>query len=170
VSFAFSAPAYVAEHERIFGRTVRFDQPVTQVCFPRAWLDRPQLYRSPELHSLLKTQAERTLGRLERDAALAERVDRVLEAHSPRSVTMEEVARELRISPRSLRRQLAAEATRYGDLVERARIRAAKRMLQDPKTSIQEVAFAMGFAAPAAFHRAFKRWTGLTPKQYRASF
>jgi AraC-like DNA-binding protein len=83
---------------------------------------------------------------------------------------MDDAARALGVSARSLRRQLAAEGVSYSELVERARVAAAKRMLRDPRTSIQEAAYAMGFAAPAAFHRAFKRWTGMTPKQYRASF
>lgn len=170
VSFAYPAPDYVAEYRRIFGDVVRFDQPWTELGFPHAWLDRPQLYQSPDLYSLLKTQAERTLGRLERTASLSERVELVLSAHSPRQVTMDEAARELGMSARSLRRQLASENVTYGELVERSRILAAKRMLEDPRTSIQEAAFALGFAAPAAFHRAFKRWTGMTPKQYRSSF
>jgi AraC-like DNA-binding protein len=45
--------------------------------------------------------------------------------------------------------------------------RAAKQMLRDPKSSVQQTAHAMGFADPAAFHRAFKRWTGLTPLEFR---
>ena len=170
VSFAYPAPAYVAEYERVLGAGVRFDQPFTELGFPGEWLDRRQLYQSPDLYNVLKTQAERTLGRLERDASLRQRVELVLAAHSPRQVTMEEAARELGMSARSLRRQLSSEGTSYGDLVERSRITAAKRMLEDPRVSIQEAAFALGFAAPAAFHRAFKRWTGLTPKQYKSSF
>lgn len=170
VSFAYPAPDYVAEYRRIFGETVRFEQPVTEVQFPREWLDRSQLYQSPDLHSLLRTQAERKLDRLQRDTALGVRVEQLLAAHSPRQVRMEEAARELGMSARSLRRQLAAEGVVYSQLVERNRISAAKRMLENPRTSIQEAAFALGFAAPAAFHRAFKRWTGMTPKQYRDSF
>ena len=83
---------------------------------------------------------------------------------------MEEVARELEISARSLRRRMLAEGLSYGNLVTRSRTNAAKRMLQRPSSSIQETAHAMGFASAAAFHRAFKRWTGMTPKQYRESF
>jgi AraC-like DNA-binding protein len=170
VSFAYPAPAYAAAYRRCFGDVVRFDRPFTEIEFPSAWLDKRQLFQSPELYSALKSQAERTLDRLERDAAVSARVEQVLAERSPQHVSMDDAARALGVSARSLRRQLAAEGVSYSELVERARVAAAKRMLRDPRTSIQEAAYAMGFAAPAAFHRAFKRWTGMTPKQYRASF
>jgi AraC-like DNA-binding protein len=121
------------------------------------------------LHSHLKARAENALGRLERESTQTARVEQILATASPRQVSMDEVARELGISRRSLRRHLAAEGTSFAELAERSRIRAAKRMLEHRGSSIQEIAYALGFAAPAAFHRAFKRWTGMTPKQYQAS-
>jgi AraC-like DNA-binding protein len=104
------------------------------------------------------------------DAGLSRRVAQLLAAGDPRSMpSLEIVARELGMSVRSLRRKLAAEHASYSKLLESARASAAKRLLQDPRASIQEVAFALGFATPSAFHHAFKRWTRLTPQQYRAS-
>ena len=170
VSFAYAAPAYVAEYVRIFGRAARFGHAFTEMEFPRAWLDKAQLYQSPDLYALLKTQADRTLGRLDRDAPLSQRIERILAGHDLRELTMEDVARELDLSARSLRRRMAAEGVSYNELVTRSRMDAAKRLLERPNASIQETAYAIGFASPAAFHRAFKRWTGMTPKQYRASF
>ena len=171
VSFAYEQPAYWAEYARVFGAPVSFACEVTEIAFPRAWLDRAHGYPSSDLHALLVNRAEQLLGRLERDAALSERVTQILSTCDPRKLpTMDAVARELQMSARSLRRKLAAEKVSYTELAERALANAAMRMLRESRTSIQETAFAMGFAAPAAFHRAFKRWTGMTPKQYRASF
>jgi AraC-like DNA-binding protein len=170
VDFAYPAPEYVAEYTRIFGSVVRFDQAFTQMEIPRAYLDKTQLYRNPEIYALLETEAERSLGRLERDAPLRERIERVLTSHAPRRLTMDEVARELDMSARSLRRRMQVEGVSFGNLVERNSTLTAKRMLERPGASIQETAYAMGFASPAAFHRAFKRWTGMTPKEYQDSF
>ncbi len=170
VSFAYEAPPYVAEYARIFDGVACFGRDFTQMELPRAWLDKPQPYRSPELYALLQTQADRTLGRLERDAPLKARIEQVLAKAGPRQPTMDEAARELDMSARSLRRRMLAEGVSYGELVTRNRMNAAKRMLERPGASIQETAYAMGFATPAAFHRAFKRWTGMTPKQYQESF
>jgi AraC-like DNA-binding protein len=170
VSFAYAAPEYTAEYARIFGGAERFDRAFTEMEFPRAWLDKAQLYQSPELYALLKTEAERTLGRLERDAAFRERIERILAKHDLRQLTMDDVARELEMSARSVRRRLAAEGVSYEELITHHRMNTAKRMLERPDLPIQEIAYAMGFASAPAFHRAFKRWTGMTPMQYRASF
>lgn len=170
VRFAYTAPAYVAEYERVFGGAARFERDSTEVVFPRAWLDKAQPYRSPELYAVLKTQADRSLDRLERDASLSARIERILAQSGARPATMDDVARALAISARSLRRRMLAEGLSYTELVTRNRLTTAKRMLERPGASIQETAHAMGFASAAAFHRAFKRWTGLTPKQYRDSF
>lgn len=170
VCFAYPEPPYASEYERIFGDAARFDQPFTEMIFPRAWLDKAQPYASAELYAVLKAQADRSLDRLERDSALSQRIEKALASFEARPFTMDDVARELGISARSLRRKILAEGVSFGDLVARNRMKTAKRMLERPGASIQETAYAMGFASPAAFHRAFKRWTGKTPKEYQDSF
>jgi AraC-like DNA-binding protein len=170
VCFAYPQPPYAAEYQRIFGDAARFDQPFTEMVFSRAWLDKAQPYASAELYAVLKAQADRSLDRIERNSALSERIMRILASFEARPFTMEDVAREVGISTRSLRRKMLSEGVSFNDLVARNRMHVAKRMLERPGASIQETAYAMGFASPAAFHRAFKRWTGLTPKQYQESF
>jgi AraC-like DNA-binding protein len=83
---------------------------------------------------------------------------------------MEDVARELEMSARSLRRRMQAEGLSFSALTTRHRIQLAKNLLERPSLSIQEAAHELGFSSSTAFHRAFKRWTGMTPKQYRESF
>lgn len=171
VCFEHDAPAYVTEYERIFAGAQRFGQAFTGIDFERSWLERTQLYKNPELYTVLQTQAERALGRLAREARVSELVMEHLGSHDLAQVpSMDEVARHFEMSARSLRRRLLTEGVVYKDLVERALATRAKRMLEAPRASIQETAYAMGFATPAAFHRAFKRWTGMTPKEYRASY
>jgi AraC-like DNA-binding protein len=156
----------------VFGGVARFGQAFTGIEFDRVWLDRGhQLHVNPELLAVLETQAQRALGRVTREFALKDRVAARLATSDPRELpSMDEVARELGMSVRSLRRRLGAEGAAYKDLLEHALIDAAKRMLEDPKISIQEAAYALGFSGPAVFHRAFKRWTGMTPSQYRSSY
>jgi AraC-like DNA-binding protein len=77
------------------------------------------------------------------------------------------VARALARSARSLQRQLAAEGVSYQQLVDLTRKDAAERYLADSSLPIGEVAYLLGYSEAAAFHRAFKRWNGVTPAAFR---
>ncbi len=169
VRFEHARPDHHAEYARIFGGVERFRQKVTGIAFDADLLDRPQLHYQPELHEVLRSQAERKLDRLTRGVTLAERLKQHLVARSPlgQAPDMTSIARDLGMSERSLRRRLSEEGTSYKAIVNEAFGKAATWLLSDSKRTIQETAHAMGFSDPTAFHRAFKRWTGMTPKQYR---
>jgi AraC-like DNA-binding protein len=77
------------------------------------------------------------------------------------------VARCLATSARSLQRRLSAAGTSYQELLDSTRCEAATRYLQDRGLSIGEVAYLLGYSEPPAFHRAFKRWNGVTPQEFR---
>lgn len=170
VFFAYKPPAHCAEYARVFGGREQFSHEFTGVEFERSWLDRTQLSGSPELYALLQARAELLLARLKQDGPAVERVGRWLASQSQQTrPTMDTTAQGLGMSARSLRRRLREERALYSELVEDARATRAKRMLEDPRCSIQETAYAMGFGTPAAFTRAFKRWTGMAPSAYRAT-
>jgi len=71
------------------------------------------------------------------------------------------------MSERSLQRKLSAEATTFDQLLDELRHGLSLRYLADPRISIAETAYLLGYSEPSAFHRAFKRWTGQTPSQAR---
>ena len=73
----------------------------------------------------------------------------------------------LYLSARSLRRRLAAEGTCYEVVATEALITRAHRLLSVEERTIEETAYALGYSEPSAFHRAFKRWTGTTPRSWR---
>jgi AraC-like DNA-binding protein len=77
------------------------------------------------------------------------------------------VARALGLSRQTLYRRLRAEGTTFDALVERARRRLALRFIRDEGLAVKEAAWRLGFAEPAAFSRAFKRWTGKSPAEMR---
>jgi AraC-like DNA-binding protein len=170
VFFEHRAPAHRDEYARIFGGLEQFDHTFTGVTFARELLDRARLPRHAELYTAVRSVAERKLTRLTRGSSHAERLKEFLTTQSPSDcVDMKTVARSFGLSVRSLRRKLDEERVSFADLLKEVRAGAAKRMLEDPARSIYEAAYAMGFSDPSAFHRAFKRWTGMTPAQYRAT-
>jgi AraC-like DNA-binding protein len=166
--FDYPAPAHRAEYERIFGAALRFDHAYTGLDFDRAWLDRPMPHANPRLFAVMEAQAQLALERLDEGAELGGRVQAHLATLEPcKMPTMEEVARHFGMSARTMRRRLSAEGVEYRALVEGARAAIARALLRQPRSTIQEVAFAMGFATPEAFHRAFRRWYGTTPGRFR---
>jgi AraC-like DNA-binding protein len=80
-----------------------------------------------------------------------------------------EIANQLGMSVRSLRRQLAEEGTSFGEILDRVRQRLAHRYLEDKRISLQQAAWLLGYSEIAAFNHAFKRWTGTSPSRARQS-
>jgi AraC-like DNA-binding protein len=170
VYFEYAAPDYRAEYARIFGGIERFEHEFTGIEFDAALLDQGHMPQKGELYTVLESLAERKLSRVTREGGHAERLRDYLVSNAlAQRPQMDAVARSLGISVRSLRRRLDEEGVSYTSLLNEARATVAKRMLEDSSRSIYETAYAMGFSDPSAFHRAFKRWTGMTPTQYRES-
>lgn len=167
-TFEHERPSYHSEYTPIFGNNRRFGQGVTSIAFDREIADRPQMHQNPELYDLLRAEAHRRLDRRTTDVGPAARLREYLLAMPPSRIPeISTAARDLGMSERSLRRRLAEDGTSYRDVVRSAHEVSAGRMLRDPSRTIKATAAALGFADAAAFHRAFKRWTGTTPGEYR---
>ena len=166
--FEHERPSYHGEYTRIFGNHQRFGQSATSMAFDREIADRPQMHQHPELYDLLRTEAQRRLDRMTTGVGPANRLREYLLAMPPSRIPeISAAARDLGMSERSLRRRLASDGTSYRDVVRSALEASAGRMLRDPARTIKDTAVALGFADAAAFHHAFKRWTGMTPGEYR---
>ena len=110
------------------------------------------------------------LARTGRIDSLAERVHALLVAHLPDGGPSEAtIAQQLCMSPRNLQLQLAQDGTSYKELLNRARQNLARRYLEQGKYSIKEIAFLLGFSDAATFTRAFRRWTGQSPRKFATS-
>jgi len=168
VGFAYAPPPYRDEYARAFDGLERFRQRLTGIVLPRGLLDAAQPYHDPELLAAVASQAEKRIARLSDSRSYAERVrEHIIENTAEQRLDMHDVARALGVSPRTLRRRLKDEGVSYRDLVDAALQTLARRLLADERRAIKDIATTLGFADTPAFGRAFRRWAGTTPKQYR---
>jgi len=171
VELAFPEPDEVASYAALFPCAVRFGLRDTTVHFPRALLDVPQLHGDPAMWAALRDTAERFLQHVELGSGMAGRMRGELrKAGSLAGVTVTSLARSLGVSESTLRRTLASEGISPSELVDEARCERACAFLQEPQRAVKDVAFELGYADVTSFHRAFKRWTGVTPVAYRERF
>lgn len=151
---------------------VRFAQPRTQLRFPAAYLDQPTTQADPPASTQAAEQCERELallGEADGDEDLAARVCAELARRIDAPPSLHEVASRLCMSGRTLTRKLQGCGTRFQALADETRQRHAQQMLGRDELDLQSIAAALGFADPANFTRAFKRWTGCSPSLYRES-
>lgn len=167
VWFCHARPSYGDDYARIFGPSVRFDMPHNAFVLPEHHLDLARPDWDPTLHAVLKAEADRALERLTA-LQVSQRVRSVLSSlRLGERPEMASAASVLGMSERALRRRLAAEGVCFRELIDDMQRDRALILAKDPKRSAEAVSSALGFSEVSAYHRAFKRWTGLTPVQYR---
>ncbi|MBW4647021.1 MAG: AraC family transcriptional regulator [Goleter apudmare HA4340-LM2] len=169
VWFQHPHPADCSEHQRIFQGTVQFAQSTNRIVFAAHCLDWVVRSANANLLSVFENHAAAMLTAQSQSQSYSQKVILAITQNFQGEVpTIEAIARNLMVSVRQLQRELHSENSSYQQLLDTTRRELALRQLQNPETSIHDVAFLLGFSEPSAFHRAFKRWTGKTPRHYRS--
>ncbi|MFT3925009.1 MAG: AraC family transcriptional regulator [Myxococcales bacterium] len=170
LQFAHEDRTNLAEYERLFRCPVTFGSEYTGCSFPARRLDSPMPGADRELQQLFEGQTAAKLRELDSESPLAELVRRaLLRGMTTGAVEMNDIAQQLAMSESTLRRRLKDEGTTLSELLEDTRKVRAMELLARSELAAGEIAFLLRFSDPAAFYRAFKRWTGMTPSEYRAS-
>lgn len=169
VRFAHAAPADLSEYARVFRAPVQFSSGCTAMHVANSILDAPNPRGDAGLVQVLDQYARTLLLRLPRRTTLSEQVRTFLtNALGSGTPTAAQAARALHMSVRTLHRSLLSEGTSFRELLDQLRQERASGWLANPRCSIAEVSFLLGFAELSSFYRAFKRWTGKTPAEFRA--
>jgi AraC-like DNA-binding protein len=160
---AFPAPPYIRALPT--AARIRFGCPAHRLVFPASVLALPLRGADAIATRLAREQCERELAALV-DGGLPGRIRALLAARDT-TASLDEVARELRMSARSVKRRLAQHATTFSELRDDVRRQRALLLLDNRALSIGEIATRLGYSELPNFTRAFRKWTGQTPLAYR---
>lgn len=169
VQFAYPEPAHVNEYDALFfSPAIKFGANRTEITFAADYLDLPIRQTEQSLHEFLKTAPAQLLVKFKNASSLTSRIREVLKSHIGEEMpTLNEVASMLYLSPQTLRRRLATEGKSYQGVKDNLRRDTAIHLLLKPELSLEDVSEQVGFSETSTFHRAFKKWTGVTPGLYR---
>jgi AraC-like DNA-binding protein len=164
------APSYRAEYDRIFRAPVVFESGENAVLMDEAWSTHKIALQPRYVFGILSEHADALLKSLENSKSTRGRVESLLMPilHTGEA-NMDVVARRMGLSRQTLFRRLKAEGVTFEKVLDELRHRLALDYLRGRKASVNETAYLVGFSDPAAFSRAFKRWTGASPRALRGS-
>lgn len=165
VRFRHEPSTALERYQAMLGATPEFGGSRNEVRFDASLLALPTACPNPALFSSLLEQIAASQGSA---GSMVEQVEQYLVSALPRGVPrIAEVAAHLNMTVRTLQRRLEQEQWRYAELLDDVRQRLACELLGREDASVTEVAFLLGFSEPSAFHKAFLRWTGTRPGEWR---
>lgn len=167
--FDAARPELAEDQFSLFPEPVLFEQRTTSIEFSSELLDAPIRRGRKDLRRFLDRAPEDWIFNSTDDRPASYEVAQFIAGALPSHVTVDQAAKQLLFSERTLSRTLAQEGTSFQSLKDEVRRDLSIRLLTQSKVSIGEVAASVGYDTTAAFHRAFRRWTGCTPGAYRRS-
>jgi AraC-like DNA-binding protein len=168
VTFTYAQPPSTAAYSQHFRCPLHFGARAGRVVFRRSDLELAVVGADETLAGYLSKYAEQVLASLVQGETMRHRVHAAIwSLLGDGPPELKQVAGALRMPPRTLQRRLAAERTSLQREIDEIRKTMAIAVLRDQSIVIEDVAFLLGYAEPSTFFRAFKRWTGTTPRQFR---
>lgn len=167
-TFCYPAPPHVAEYRHLFYCPMTFEAPRTAIHFHSKYLHHPIVRNEIELRQFLKKSPADLLGKPDDSNSYTAQIRKLIGKNLTEELPdFEWISSSLNLSPQTLRRRLKEESTSYQEIKDHMRRDLAIYHLSRKEFSINEIAHQVGFTEPSTFHRAFKKWTGVTPGAYR---
>jgi AraC-like DNA-binding protein len=168
VRLRHAAPPEHAKYAEFYRVAPTFNTSLYELVYARDLPDLPIAGFNSKLRDYFEQECKRQLSQVASGTSTASQVRKeLIRSMDGGDTSVEAVARRLGTSARSLQRRLTQEGTRYNDLLAEIRSEFAQRYLARGTISASEVAYLIGFTEPPAFFKAFKRWTGKTPREFQ---
>jgi AraC-like DNA-binding protein len=165
----WSGPTRSEPFDEFFGCSVEFDASEDALVFPAEAMKLPLRDSTPELTDVFESYAAALIERMRPESAFAETAREALsQALLTEGASEGAVARRLGLGVRTLRRRLAEFELTFRRLRSEVLQSRAEQLLRESRLPIAEVSYLLGYSEPASFHRAFRRWTGHTPAEWRS--
>jgi AraC-like DNA-binding protein len=162
---------YEASLIRSFGSDVIFEQVENRMIFSRAYLDQAIIQSPESLHDFFDGLVQQLILSQQRSASSSSAIKSLLKKDIGNKVpSFENIAEKMGLSPSSLRRRMKAEATTFQQLKDEVFCDLAIEKLLESDEKVADISAMLGFSEPSSFVRAFKKWTGKSPKSYRENF
>jgi AraC-like DNA-binding protein len=165
--FSLPEPPHAAELADVLECPIAFDQPQNLLSYPAAWLSRAPQLANPITAAQASTHCASLLEQLRWQAGITRRVYQELTRTPGRFPDIEQIAENLCMTSRTLRRKLEAEGMSYSEILTGVRKALAIDYLSTTSLTIEDIALSLGFSDAVGFRHAFKRWTGKTPNDVR---
>ncbi|MFL6664320.1 MAG: AraC family transcriptional regulator [Rhizobacter sp.] len=168
VDYRGPAPPNLVDTARVFQAPLRHGQPHFGLSFDARWLQLPIVQNTQSLREFLQHAPANLLVKYRDKTSVTERIRRLLRSHLRGEMpSLEQVGRVLGMTPQTLRRRLTEEGQGFQSLKDHLRRDAAIEYLARPDMTLLDIADQLGFSEASTFHRAFKKWTGVAPGEYR---
>lgn len=167
--FRCPEPAFSGEWRVLFSQDLRFDRDTTGIRFPASYLGLANVQDERTMKDFLRSAPANFLVKYKNSTSLAAKIRRRLREVPPAAwPTFAALAAQFNASAATLRRRLDDEGQSYRSIKDDLRRDLAIALLSETELGLADVAAELGFAEPSAFHRAFKKWTGARPNEYRS--
>lgn len=168
IAFAYPEPVYSDEYKIMYSTSLRFSEPNTLITFDASYLDLPVVQNERTVREFLRGAPENIVLKYKNSNSMAAKIRKRLRAIPLHQwPDFEPLAKELSLSASTLRRRLDDEGQSYQSIKDQLRRDLAIDYLSHSSINVADIAEMLGFAEPSAFHRAFKKWTGARPAEYR---
>lgn len=167
VGFRHEKPDDVSQYEKIFKAPIKFSQKINYFVFPSVYLDYEVISADTNMNKYHEQQAIQHLNALT-EIGIVNKVRRIIFEMLPaKDVELQYVADKLNLTARTVQRNLASEGITFKKILDEARKDHTISEIKDTTYSVSEIAYRLGYRDLSSFYRAFKRWTGLTPVEFR---
>lgn len=167
IHFSYPKPKAIEVYEEFFSLPLYFDQPSNKIVISKTLLEQPLIFHNKHAANVKEQICQERVAEISPDNTILDRVKFLVRRDIFNNISLDHIAESLCLSPRTLRRHLRAHDTSYKELVEAERKRVSLIQVRKPEVSLEDLADKLGYSDASSFSRAFKRWYGMSPKNFK---